>query len=180
MADTEKDPDQAALRLIRKYPNRRLYDTHDSVYIRLDDLRDMVINNISFRVEDSRSGEDITRSVLLQVISEQESEKDGDPLFSTDHLRDFIRYGQNQQQMFSDFMTHSLAFFHHQQEQFSDNMKDLLGHSPMKVFSDISRRNMEMWQQMQESFYRGSGGRDHDREGGKHSGRSDEDPDRKA
>lgn len=154
MADKANSTDRT-LRLIRKYPNRRLYDTHDSVYIRLDDLRDMVLGNIPFRVEDSRSGEDITRGVLLQIISEQESEKERDPLFSTDHLRDFIRYGQEQQQMFSDFMTQSLAFFHHQQEQFNDNMKDLFVHSPMQVFSDISRRNMEMWQQMQENFYRG-------------------------
>lgn len=174
MTDTENHQDKAAVRLIRKYPNRRLYDTHDSVYIRLDDLRDMVISNIAFRVEDSRSGEDLTRSVLLQVISEQESEKNGDPLFSTDHLRDFIRYGQEQQQMFSDFMTQSLAFFHHQQEQFHDNMKDLFGHSPMKVFSDISRRNMEMWQQMQENFSRGGD----DRKSDKGSERSDEGTDR--
>lgn len=169
------DKDDTPVRLIRKYPNRRLYDTYDSVYIRLDDLRDMVLASIPFRVEDSRSGEDITRGILLQIISEQEAEKDGDPLFSTDHLRDFIRYGQEQQQMFSDFMTQSLAFFHHQQEQFSDNMKNLFGHSPMQVFSDISRRNMEMWQQMQESFYRAGGNSDDD----KGSGRSDEDPDRK-
>lgn len=153
MSSDKTTGDDIPVRLIKKYPNRRIYDTHESRYIRLEDLRGMVMQGIPFRVVDSRSGDDITRGILLQIIAEQEVAGDQEPLFSADHLRDFIRYGQEQQQMFSDFMTQSLAFFHHQQEQFSENMQDMFGQNPMKAFADITRSNMEMWQAMQENFY---------------------------
>lgn len=141
-----------SVRTIKKYPNRRIYDTHDSKYITINDVRDMVVNGIEFKVIDTQSKKDITRSILLQIIIDQESESD--PLFSTDNLQNFIRYyGENQQQGFSDFINQSLSFFQQQQEQFQSNMSDIMENNPVKVWSDISKQNMEMWQQMQGAFF---------------------------
>ena len=141
-----------AVRTIKKYPNRRIYDTHDSKYITINDVRDMVVNGIEFKVIDTQSKKDITRSILLQIIIDQESESN--PLFSTDNLQNFIRYyGENQQQGFSDFISQSLSFFQQQQEQFQSNMSDIMENNPVKVWSDISKQNMEMWQQMQGAFF---------------------------
>ena len=111
-----------------------------------------MVNGIEFKVIDTQSKKDITRSILLQIIIDQESESD--PLFSTDNLQNFIRYyGENQQQGFSDFINQSLTFFQRQQEQFQSNMSDIMENNPVKVWSDISKQNMEMWQQMQGAFF---------------------------
>ncbi len=141
-----------SVRTNKKYQNRRIYDTHDSKYNTINDVRDMVVNGIEFKVIDTQSKKDITRSILLQIIIDQESESD--PLFSTDNLQNFIRYyGENQQQGFSDFINQSLSFFQRQQEQFQSNMSDIMENNPVKVWSDISKQNMEMWQQMQGAFF---------------------------
>ena len=75
-------------RLIKKYPNRRLYDTQDSRYITLDDARQMVLDAEPFKVVDQKTGEDLTRSILLQIIMEQESQ--GEPLFNSEILAEYI------------------------------------------------------------------------------------------
>ena len=74
----------AAIRIIKKYPNRRLYDTEISSYITIEDVRQLILDGESFEVRDAKSGEDLTRSVLLQIISEQE--QDGEPILSTQML----------------------------------------------------------------------------------------------
>ena len=145
------------IRVIKKYPNRRVYDTHESKYIKIDDLRDMIVAGIPFKVIDTQSKEDVTRSVLLQIILEQESETN--PLFTTDNLRNFIRYYGNQNsQFFSQYMNQSLSFFQQhfqqQQEQFTKSMQDAFNISnPMDMFSKYTQANAEMWQQMQDSFF---------------------------
>jgi polyhydroxyalkanoate synthesis repressor PhaR len=78
------------VRIIKKYPNRRLYDTEISRYITLEEVRQLVLQNVRFKVEDKRSHEDITRSILLQVIAEQE--EGGDPIFTSDLLTFIIRF----------------------------------------------------------------------------------------
>lgn len=139
-------------RIIKKYPNRRIYDTHDSKYIAIVDVRKMVVEGIGFKVIDTQTKKDITRNILLQIIVDQESDKD--PLFSTDNLQNFIRYyGDNQQQGFSSFINQSLMFFEQQQEQFQSSMHKLMEQNPVKMWSDISKQNMEMWQQIQGSFF---------------------------
>lgn len=143
---------EKTVRTIKKYPNRRLYDTHDSKYITVSDVREMVIEGIGFKVIDTQSKGDITRTILLQIIIDQESATD--PLFSSSNLQDFIRYyGANQQQGFSEFVNQSLSFFQSQQEQLRDNMQEMTGESTIKVWADISRKNMEMWQRMQGVFF---------------------------
>ena len=139
-------------RIIKKYPNRRIYDTHDSKYITVSDVREMVVNGVDFQIIDAQSEKDITRSVLLQIIIEQDSESN--PLFSTDNLQNFIRYyGENQSQGFSDFINQSLNFFQEQQDQFQTSVNDMMEGNPVKMWSDISKKNLEMWQDMQSALF---------------------------
>ncbi|ATG72494.1 polyhydroxyalkanoate synthesis repressor PhaR [Zobellella denitrificans] len=77
-------------RIIKKYPNRRLYDSHTSSHVTLADIRRLVQEEEPFQVVDAKTGEDITRSILLQII--QEAESDGDPIFSSDMLKNIIRF----------------------------------------------------------------------------------------
>ena len=141
-----------APRIIKKYPNRRIYDTHDSKYITVSDVREMVVAGIEFKIIDAQSEKDITRSVLLQIIIDQESESD--PLFSTDNLQNFIRYyGENQQQGFSDFINQSLTFFQQQQDQFQSSVNDMMDGNPVKVWTEMSQRNLKMWQDMQGALF---------------------------
>ena len=140
------------IRVIKKYPNRRIYDTQTSKYIKIDDIRGMIVAGTPFVVLDSKSGEDVTRSVLLQLIIEQESETN--PLFTTDNLKTFIRYyGQVPHAPFAEYMNQSLAFFKHQQEQLTGSFSDMMKSNPMNAFSEMSKKNMEMWQKMAEGFY---------------------------
>jgi polyhydroxyalkanoate synthesis repressor PhaR len=140
------------VRTIKKYPNRRIYDTQDSKYITVSDVRDMVVAGTEFKIIDAKTKKDITRSVLLQIIIEQESETN--PLFSTDNLQNFIRYyGENQQHGFSDFINQSLSFFQNQQDQFSSSMSEMMENNPVKAWSEISKQNVEMWQQMQGAIF---------------------------
>ena len=83
-------------RLIKKYPNRRLYDTETSAYITLTDVKKLVLENVEFRVEDAKTKEDLTRSILLQIILEEETA--GAPMFSSDMLSQIIRFYGNAMQ----------------------------------------------------------------------------------
>src|SRR6185369_4218932 len=97
-------------RLIKKYPNRRLYDTKTSAYITLSDVRDLVLGSESFKVLDAKTGEDLTRSILLQIILEEESA--GVPLFTTDLLSQMIRfYGHAMQGMLGKYLETNIKAF---------------------------------------------------------------------
>lgn len=140
------------VRIIKKYPNRRVYDTQESKYIKIEDIRAMVVDGNNFKVIDSKTKEDVTRSVLLQIIIEQESESN--PLFTSDNLKHFIKYyGHNQSDQFSDYMNQSLAFFHQQQEQFNIGMQEIMNRNPVNMFSDLSKKNAKVWNDMQNAFF---------------------------
>ncbi len=144
------------VRIIKKYPNRRIYDTVESRYITLGDVRSMIVEGVEFQVIDTQSKKDITRSILLQIIIEQESESD--PLFSTDNLQNFIRYyAERQHQGFSEFLNQNLSFFEQQQEQFQKNMSGLMGQDPVTIWNDLSKKRMEMWQDMMGAWLGGAG-----------------------
>ena len=97
-------------RLIKKYPNRRLYDTETSAYITLTDVKKLVLENVEFRVEDAKTKEDLTRSILLQIILEEETA--GAPMFSSDMLSQIIRfYGNAMQGMMGNFLEKNVATF---------------------------------------------------------------------
>lgn len=144
---TAVSDEEQAIRIIKKYPNRRLYDTESSCYITLTEVRELVVKEVAFKVVEQKSGEDITRSILLQIILEQESETN--PLFSNDNLQRFIRYyGSAPQEGFSEFMGQSLQFFHDQQLEFGKTFEGLAGQNPMSMWTDMTRKNMDTWSQM--------------------------------
>jgi len=137
----------AAERLIKKYPNRRLYDTTESRYITLDEVREMVLQEIPFKVVDRQSSEDITRNILLQIIMEQES--GGEPLFSADILSRFIKnYGVAAHSGFSEYLDTSLRFFSEQQNTIQQQMGKALESTPMDYWMKLGEQNMQIWQDM--------------------------------
>ena len=134
-------------RIIKKYPNRRLYDTEESKYITLQQIRDLVLAEVPFIVIDQKSEEDITRSILLQIIFEQESETN--PLFSNDNLERFIRfYNAGTHMGFSDFIGQGMNFFQQQQCEFGKAMEDMTHHNPMTFWTDMTQKNIDAWRQM--------------------------------
>lgn len=140
------------LRIIKKYPNRRLYDTEDSKYITLEDIKDLVMKGIDFSVKDVKTDEDLTRNILLQIIAEQEHH--GEPFFSTELLTQIIQsYGDSVQAVAGDFITRSMQLFVEQQKQF----QDAISKDPISAMSDMAEKNMKIWQEMQENFFSASG-----------------------
>ena len=140
-------------RIIKKYPNRRLYDTEESKYVTLYDLRELVISQKEFAVIDQKSEEDITRSVLLQIILEQE-EKEGEPLFSAELLHKLIGiYGNPNQQLAGSFLNKTIEMFCEQQKILNAQMEEAITSNPMSaLITKMTKTNMEIWKEMQENF----------------------------
>lgn len=140
-------------RVIKKYPNRRLYDTEVSSYVTLGDIRHLVLRKVPFQIRDARTNEDITRSILLQIIMEQE--EDGEPIFSEQVLEKIIRfYGDSLQGMVTSYLERSLNLFVDQQAGIQEQMKTMMGNEPLSMMREITERNLSMWQEMQEGFIR--------------------------
>ncbi len=111
-----------AVRLIKKYPNRRLYDTQTSAYITLSDVKQLVLENENFKVVDAKSNEDLTRSILLQIILEEEA--GGQPLFSSVMLAQIIRfYGHAMQGMMGSYLEKTMQAFVEIQNKMQDQSK---------------------------------------------------------
>jgi polyhydroxyalkanoate synthesis repressor PhaR len=132
--------------IIKKYANRRLYNTGSSTYVTLDDLASMVKSGDEFVVQDAKSGEDITRSVLTQIIFEQEG-KEGQNLLPITFLRQLIQfYGHSMQAMVPSYLEHSMNSFAREQEKFREQMKQAFGGIGIGSVEEQVRRNMEMFQ----------------------------------
>src|SRR5215472_1396674 len=143
-------PNMAEERLIRKYANRRLYDAHDSRHVTLDDLRKLIAGGQRIKVVDDKSGEDITRSILLQIIASQE--QFGTPVLSTQLLEAIIRfYGNPIQQMLTTYLERSIGGLLRQQNVMQAEMAKVL-ETPMAPLAEMTRQNMEMWAKMQASM----------------------------
>jgi len=137
-------------RLIRKYANRRLYDAHDSRHVTLDDLRKLIAGGQRIKVVDDKSGEDITRSILLQIIASQE--QFGTPVLSTQLLEAIIRfYGNPIQQLLTTYLEQSIGTLLRQQRVMQAEMAKAL-ETPMAPIAEMARQNMEMWAKMQASM----------------------------
>jgi polyhydroxyalkanoate synthesis repressor PhaR len=148
----------AATRIIKKYPNRRLYDTEISSYITIEDVRQLILDGEDFEVRDAKSGNDLTRSVLLQIIADQE--QDGEPMLSTQLLSQLIRfYGDSLQGFMGNYLERSMQVFLDQQQQFRQQMGNLLGQTPWAMMNQLTERNMELWQEFQRSMGSGFGAR---------------------
>jgi polyhydroxyalkanoate synthesis repressor PhaR len=138
------------LRIIKKYPNRRLYDTFVSSYITLADVKRLVIDNEPFAIQDAKTGEDITRLVLLQIIVEQEER--GDHLFSNGALEELIRfYGGTFQGIMGSYLENSFKLFAQQQEKVQEQIQK---QNPLALFSEVTDRNFKIWKEMQETFFK--------------------------
>src|ERR1700716_3071082 len=140
-------------RTIKKYPNRRLYDTVESRYITLADIRRLVIDRIDFVVMDKKTQEDITRSILLQVIAEQEHGEE--PLMSRDFLSQIIRsYGGATQGMIGCYLEQSFKLFAGQQRDARDRIKGAGEVDPAIPVSNLAQKNYQRWRSVQDEIYR--------------------------
>jgi len=120
----------AEIRLIKKYPNRRLYDTATSSYITLADVRQLVLDHVEFRVVDAKTEEDLTRSIMLQIIIDEESA--GSPMFSCDMLTQLIRfYGNAMQGMMGTYLEKNIHTFMEIQRKLQQQNLPKLGANPM-------------------------------------------------
>ena len=150
--------------VIKKYANRRLYNTGTSTYVTLEDLAEMVKKGEDFTVQDAKSGDDITHPVLTQIIFELEN-KDGQNMLPIPFLRQLIAfYGDQMQMIVPSFLEQSMIAFAKEQERFRDQMKKAMGNTPidmmnmsnvagpMKALEEQTRRNMEMFQNAMRMF----------------------------
>lgn len=138
--------------IIKKYANRRLYNTGTSTYVTLEDLAQMVKDGEEFVVNDAKSGENITRSVLTQIIFDQEA-KEGQNLLPIAFLRQLIGfYGDSMQSMVPSYLEHSMNSFAREQDKIREQMTDALGGMGMGVMEEHVRNNMEMFQKAMTMF----------------------------
>ena len=129
-------PDQA--RLIKKYPNRRLYDTRTSSYITLTDVKELVLNHDEFKVIDAKSGDELTRTILLQIILEEEA--GGAPMFTSELLAHMIRfYGNAMQGMMGKYLENNIKAFTELQHKLQDQARSIYG--------DNSPISQDLWAQ---------------------------------
>ena len=133
--------------IIKKYPNRRLYDTSKSQYINLETVKELVIQHHEFKVIDSKSEDDLTKSILLQIISEQEA-GDQQAILTETVLKQLIRfYGSDMQMFMRQYLEQSIATFLDRQDAFQGVMKDFLDtSSPLSAFNQMMEKNVAMWQ----------------------------------
>lgn len=138
-------------RLIKKYANRRLYDASQSRHVTLDDIREFIIKGEKIRVVEDKTGEDITRLILLQVIAEQE--QFGKPILSTPLLESIIRfYGNGMQEFMARYLEKSVETFMRQQEGVQAQMAKMMANAPMTTMAEMARQNLELWTRMQENM----------------------------
>ncbi len=136
-------------RIIKKYPNRRLYDTEESRYITLADVKELVVKKVDFTVIDKKSGDDITRSILLQVIAEQEQR--GEPIMSEGFLSQIIRsYGDSMPNFVANYLEQSLQLFMKQQKTIRGQVKKVVGVDPVLAVADITQKNYNRWKSLQD------------------------------
>jgi polyhydroxyalkanoate synthesis repressor PhaR len=148
-------------RIIKKYPNRRLYDTEESRYITLGDIKRLVVEKVDFVVIEKKTGKDITRSIMLQVISEQE--QTGEPIMSRDFLSQIIRsYGSAMQGMVGGYLDQSLRLFMSQQQQMRERVKEVVGLDPVGMVTGIAQKNYQRWKALQEEMFRNFAASRHD------------------
>jgi polyhydroxyalkanoate synthesis repressor PhaR len=146
-------PGMTKERLIKKYANRRLYDASISKHVTLEDIRDLIVKGEKIRVVEDKTGEDITRLILLQVIAEQE--QFGKPILTSELLESIIRYyGGPMQDFMARYLEQSVGAFTRQQENVQQQISQMLSSTPppMNAMAELTRQNMEMWNRMQESM----------------------------
>jgi len=139
-------------RIIKKYPNRRLYDSTESRYVTLQDIRRLVTNREDFVVLDKATNEDVTRSVLLQIIADQEQH--GAPVMSQDFLSQIIRsYGSTMQNLVSGYLEQGMKLLLAQQQQARESFRGATG-MDLGAMAEFTERSLSQWRTMQEQWLR--------------------------
>lgn len=130
-------------RIIKRYNNRRLYDTTESKYITLEDIKKLVLNNLSFQIIDNETKEDFTNYVLLQIINEEENQNF--PIFTTEFLKNIIRlYGNPFQNKISQFLEHNFLFLINNKNLFEEYCKES-SINTFQALNHIIQQNFESW-----------------------------------
>jgi polyhydroxyalkanoate synthesis repressor PhaR len=139
------------IRVIKKYPNRRLYDTQISSYITLNDIKELVMSYVEFKVVDAKTKEDLTRCTLMQIIAEEET--NGQPIMTSDILKEFVRfYGDSMQAMMSRFLEHSIKLFMERRASLKSPLNTILGANPVSLMQNIAEENMDSWKDKNEKI----------------------------
>ena len=137
--------------LIKKYANRRLYDTVTSKHITLDGIHDLIVDGHDVKIIDDTTGEDISRSILLQIIAEREQA--GRPMLDADFLMRILRlYGNPMQDMVGEFLSRSFDAFVTQQKQFQQQMRAAMAATPLATIQELTASNLKAWQAMQDAL----------------------------
>lgn len=144
-------------RVIKKYPNRRLYDTVESRYITLADVRRLVLNRVDFVVIDKKSQADITHAILLQVISEQENHSS--PMLSRDFLAQVIRSHAEPTQggvqaVLGSYLEQAMRLFTAQQHELRDRIRQVTGPEALETVAAFAERNYQRWRSVQDEIFR--------------------------
>jgi len=148
-------------RIIRKYANRRLYDTETSKHINQADVRKLIAAGTNVQVIDDASGDDITRGVLLQLVAEQE--RGGRPVLSDQMLTQIIRFYEHPMQgVFGAWLQQSFEAFLQQQQGLQEKMQSMIQGGPFAALQDMAAKNMEAWIAMQKTFTNSKSGKDDD------------------
>ena len=158
MVRPRKKPED--ITIVKKYANRRLYDTGRSSYVTLDDLAEMIQEGIEFKVVDAKTEKDLTQSVLTQIIVEQESKEDGPNLLPQNFLKEIIKfYGGNMEAFVPTYLEQAMKNFVESQEQMREQMeKSFGGMMPMSAMpsmeqmEEMTKRNMEIMQKTMQMF----------------------------
>ena len=139
------------MREFKKYPNRRLYDIQESKYVIVEDIRKLVLKGEVIRVLDSKTEKDLTRSVLLQIITEQESEGH-EPILTNRVLEQLIRfYGAPMQNVVSKYIEQSIKTFLEHEQNYRQRMQDFSPADPMGLMRKALEQNMEFWNRLTNS-----------------------------
>ncbi|MBL6689965.1 MAG: polyhydroxyalkanoate synthesis repressor PhaR [Pseudomonadales bacterium] len=142
------------MRAFKKYPNRRLYDIEESKYVTVEDIRKIILNGESITVVDSKTGKDLTRTVLMQIISEQEGEGH-EPILTNRVLEQLIRfYGDAMQSIVGRYIEQSITTFLEHQDRYQRSVRDLTSGDPLKLMRNAMEQNMEFWNRMAGSAMR--------------------------
>jgi len=148
-------------RIIRKYANRRLYDTESSKHVNQEDVRKLIAAGTDVRIIDDASGDDITRGVLLQLVAEQEL--GGRPVLSDQMLTQIIRFYEHPMQgMFGAWLQQSFGSFQLQQQDMQEKMQNMIQDGPFAALQEMAAQNMETWAAMQKNFTNSKSGKDDD------------------
>ena len=142
----------ATERIITKYANRRLYDTAGSRHVTLEDIRQLILSGEQVKVIDNKTGDDVTRSTLLQIVAEQEQL--GKPILSAQLLHSIVRfYGTAMEELTAQYLEKSIEHLLRQQEAMRVQIVKMMNATPMADLLDLARQNMSLWSELQKRMF---------------------------